>query len=75
MSIIDDIVIISRRNMVLGFALLIAAEEAYYKDEIVDMGMKDLLIGEEKKLSSKKDWIEKRVENWIEDAKDKLGEK
>jgi len=49
MSIIDDIVIISRRNMVLGFALLIAAEEAYYKDKIVDMGMKDLLIGEEKK--------------------------
>ena len=51
MSIIDDIVIISRRNMVLGFALLIAAEEAYYKDKIVDMGMKDLLIGEEKKNS------------------------
>lgn len=48
-------------------ALYIAAEAAY-ESEVIDTGMRDILIGEEKDFESRKDWIEERVQEWLDAA-------
>lgn len=44
-----------------------AAEQAYI-DEVVRTGMEQHYIGEWNEFSSKEDWIESRVQEWIEDV-------
>ena len=51
-------------------ALLIAAEEAY-KSEVVDTGMVEHYIGEWHDYASREDWIECRIQEWLDESKAK----
>ena len=53
-------------------ALYLAAEYAY-KEEVVDTGMVEHIIGEWKDYESKEDWISSRVDEWLEEAAIKRG--
>ena len=48
-------------------ALRVAAEEAY-KSEVVDTEMESSIIGEGEEYCSKEDWIETRMEGWLNEV-------
>jgi hypothetical protein len=48
-------------------ALYIAAERDY-EDEVLDSGMEPLIVGEDKGWASRKEWIQARVKEYIEEA-------
>jgi hypothetical protein len=48
-------------------ALYFAAEQAY-KNEVVDTIMEDLWVGEGKMYDSKEDWVEQKVNEWLEES-------
>lgn len=47
-------------------ALYKAAQELY-ESEVLDTGMYQLLIGEDLEFSSKQEWIDSKVEEWLQD--------
>jgi hypothetical protein len=50
-------------------ALYIAAAVAY-ESEVLDTQMEQLMIGEGLEFASREDWIEQRVDEWLELAND-----
>lgn len=50
---------------VLASALVNAANEAY-KNEVLDTGMFDSLVGRGRDYEDKWDWIGQRIEEWLE---------
>jgi hypothetical protein len=48
-------------------ALYIAAKAAY-KDEVIDTGMFSLTIGDDEEFATAQDWIDARVQEWLDDA-------
>ena len=48
-------------------ALRVAAEQAY-KDEVVDTGMEELIIGEDNAFFDKNEWVACRMSEWLEEA-------
>ena len=56
-----------KRNQIatLERALQIAAEDAY-QEEVVDTEMEELVIGNDGEYFSKQEWIDERIEDWLE---------
>jgi hypothetical protein len=52
-------------------ALELAAEEAY-KNEVLDTGMRDLVIGEGKDFTTAEEWKQARMQEWLEQAEIEL---
>ena len=52
---------------VLQEALNLASKEAY-QHEIIDTEMEEIEIGERCDYSNKEDWLEDKINSWIEEA-------
>lgn len=48
-------------------ALFIAAKAAY-QDEVIDTDMEDSTVGEGGDFETKEEWIQARVDEWLEEA-------
>lgn len=48
-------------------ALRIAAEQAY-EEEVVSTGMEPLIVGEDNDFANKKEWVDARIDEWLEMA-------
>jgi hypothetical protein len=48
-------------------ALYYAAELAY-GNEVISTGMQPLIVGDGKEYADKKDWIDQRVQMWLEES-------
>lgn len=51
----------------LRTALRIAAEAAY-QSEVADTLMETLMIGKDKVFASRDEWVESRIQEWLEEA-------